>query len=260
MFLGNSAARTRFGISRSLPPVADGLVIRALDVAIAVGLLMLLVPVIVTVAGAIKLESRGPVFYRARRVGLHGREFAMLKFRKMRADASGPRLTSPLDDRFTRIGRFLAKTKLDEVPQLWNVLRGQMSLVGPRPEDPVYFRKVEVELGPVLSVKPGITGLSQLAFAREPEILDPSDREGHYIGRILPQKIHMDSLYAEQRSATTNMRILYWTAAAVILRRDVAVNRMTGRLGVRRRPVVAGAPAAPDSRRRAVAVSAEQAG
>jgi lipopolysaccharide/colanic/teichoic acid biosynthesis glycosyltransferase len=156
--------------------------------------------------------------------------------------AGGPPLTAPRDDRFTRLGRFLAKTKLDEIPQLLNVIRGHMSLVGPRPEDPVFVERFRDELEPVLRVKPGITGLSQLAFARESEILDPSDREGHYVGRILPQKIHMDSVYADQRSTKANVRILYWTAAAVLFRRDVAVNRTTGRLGIRRRPQLEVAP------------------
>jgi lipopolysaccharide/colanic/teichoic acid biosynthesis glycosyltransferase len=211
-------------------------VIRVLDAVCAVTLLVVLAPLILVLGLAIKVESRGPVFYRSRRVGLRGREFEMLKFRKMPDGAGGSLLTAPEDERFTRLGQLLARTKLDELPQLWNVIKGQMSLVGPRPEDPEFVRRFRTELEPVLGVKPGITGLSQLAFVREPEILDPNDREGHYMERILPQKIGLDSLYAARRSVRANLRILLWTALALFLRKDVAVHRGTGRLGVRRRP------------------------
>jgi len=122
-------------------------------------LLVALTPLIIVMAIAIRIESPGPVFIRLRRVGRDGCEFAMLKFRKMRVDAEGPALTSPDDDRFTRLGRALAKYKLDEVPQLWNVLCGQMSLVGPRPEDPDFVRLQERAYGDICKVKPGITGL-----------------------------------------------------------------------------------------------------
>ncbi len=215
---------------------------RVLDSGIALGLLVVALPVLVAVAVVIKLDSPGPALYRCRRAGLAGSEFFMLKFRKMFDGASGVALTSPEDERFTRIGRVLARTKLDEIPQLWNVLKGEMSLVGPRPEDPVFVELNREELEPVLRVKPGITGLSQLAFAKEAEILDPSDRVEHYVSQILPQKIGMDTLYAAQRSTRANLRILGWTAVVLFLRRDVAVNRATGELGVRRRPTPALAP------------------
>lgn len=211
-------------------------VVRLLDVVFAAVLLVLFAVLIVVLAVAIKVESRGPALYRSRRVGMRGREFEMLKFRKMRDGVAGSRLTAPEDDRFTALGRFLAQTKLDELPQLWNVLKGQMSLVGPRPEDPVFVERFRAELEPALRVRPGITGLSQLAFARESEILDPVDREIHYVERILPQKIHMDTMYAARRSTKTYVQILVWTTVAVILRRDVAVHRTTGVLRLRRRP------------------------
>lgn len=216
--------------------------IRLLDTLGALALLLVLVPLALVVAIAIKLDSPGPVLYRSRRTGLRGREFDMLKFRKMPVGASGSRLTAPEDERFTRLGRLLARTKLDEIPQLWNVIRGHMSLVGPRPEDPSFVERFRAEIEPALRVKPGITGLSQLAFARESEILDPANREEHYVDRILPQKIHMDIVYTGQRSALANVRILFWTAAAVVLRRDVAVNRTNGQLNIRRRPKAAETP------------------
>jgi lipopolysaccharide/colanic/teichoic acid biosynthesis glycosyltransferase len=207
--------------------------LRVLDLAVALPLLILLFPLIVLVAAAIKLESRGPVFYRCRRVGRGGFDFWMIKFRKMRNGARGLALTAVEDERFTRLGPFLARTKLDELPQLWNVVKGQMSLVGPRPEDPSFVELHSDDYTEILRVAPGITGLSQLAFARESEILDPDDRVGDYLRRILPQKIEMDRLYAQQRSWRMDGQILFWTAAAVVLRRQVAVHRDTGRMNLR---------------------------
>lgn len=239
---------TRFAAGRtgrwlgSVGKQLDRTVIRVLDVSVALGLLLIAVPILVGVAIAIKLDSPGPVFYRCRRAGQAGREFLMLKFRKMRDGEHGPALTAPKDARFTRVGRALARTKLDELPQLVNVLKGEMSLVGPRPEDPFFVETHRDELKPVFLVRPGITGFSQLAFAREAEILDPVDRVGHYRERILPQKIELDTLYAAERSTSANMRILGWTAVVVLLRRDVAVDRATGRLGLRRRQSPAAVP------------------
>jgi lipopolysaccharide/colanic/teichoic acid biosynthesis glycosyltransferase len=223
-------------LSRRVVRLFDLGAIRLLDAGFAAILLLVLAPFIVAIAVAIKLDSPGPVFYRCRRAGRGGYAFLMLKFRKMADGAAGPALTAPDDERFTRVGRLLARSKLDEIPQLWNVLRGQMSLVGPRPEDPSFIALRREELEPVLRVKPGITGLSQLAFARESEILDPADRVGHYVARIFPQKIHMDVLYAAQQSARLNMRILVWTAVVVLMHREVAVHRDSGRVGLRRRP------------------------
>lgn len=209
---------------------------RALDLVLCLGLLALVLPVGALCALAIKIESRGPVFFRCRRVGFRGRELRMLKFRKMRDGASGAPLTVDGDARFTRVGRLLARTKLDEIPQLWNVLRGEMSLVGPRPEDPAFVDPRPVEYSPILAVKPGMTGLTQLAFAKEGEIVDVEDRVGDYVARLLPQKMALDTLYAGTPSVRMDLRILVWTAFAVVLRGDVAVNRHSGRLSVRRWP------------------------
>jgi lipopolysaccharide/colanic/teichoic acid biosynthesis glycosyltransferase len=208
---------------------------RGLDLVVASVLLLVLLPLIVVVAAAIRLDSRGPAFFRCRRVGYRGREFGMLKFRKMVHDAGGGALTAPEDDRFTRLGRVLAKTKLDEIPQLWNVLKGDMSLVGPRPEDAGFVELCADEYRHILTVRPGITGLSQLAFARESEILDPDDRHGHYVSKLLPAKARIDCLYVSRRTLVMDLKVLFWTAAAVLLRLEVAVNRQSGRL-TRRRP------------------------
>ena len=211
---------------------------RTVDLATVVVLAPLLLPLVAVVAAAVKLDSRGPVFYRVTRVGRGGREFRMLKFRKMVDGASGPALTAYDDERFTRLGRWLGKMKLDELPQVWNVLRGEMSLVGPRPEDPGFVALRSRDYAAILRVKPGITGLTQLAFAREGELLDPDDRVGDYVQRLLPKKTELDRLYARRRSVALDLRILWWTAVVVLLGREVAVNRESGAIGVRRRPAV----------------------
>ncbi len=208
---------------------------RTLDIVVAALVLIIFSPVILACAIAIKVESPGPVFYRARRAGRGGSELALLKFRKMTDGANGLALTSADDVRFTRIGRFLARSKLDELPQLWNVLLGGMSLVGPRPEDRQFVDLHPAAFERILSVRPGVTGLCQLAFAKEAEILDPNDRVGHYLERILPQKVALDMLYVESRTFMTDVRILIWTVLPVVLRRDVAVNRRTADLTLRRR-------------------------
>jgi lipopolysaccharide/colanic/teichoic acid biosynthesis glycosyltransferase len=220
---------------------------RALDLVLASLLLVVLLPLLLLVAAAVKLTSRGPLFFRSVRVGLLGDELHMLKFRKMREGAAGPALTAKDDVRFTRVGRLLALSKLDEMPQLWNVVKGEMSLVGPRPEDPGFVAARADEYAPILTVKPGITGLCQLAFAKESEVLDAEGTVEAYVGRLLPKKIELDLLYVQRRSLALDLRILAWTAAAVFLRRDVAVHRETAKLSRRRRrqtdavPVTTGA-------------------
>jgi lipopolysaccharide/colanic/teichoic acid biosynthesis glycosyltransferase len=209
---------------------------RTFDFVVAAAVLLLLACLLVGIAIAIKLESPGPALYRAPRVGRGGRELRMLKFRKMRDKATGPRVTGPRDERLTRVGRFLANTKLDEVPQLWNVLTGSMSLVGPRPQDPMFVELRRADYDEILQVKPGITGLYQLAFARETELLDRQDHVADYVRRMLPVKTQLDRLYVAHRSTLMDLRVIAWTAVAVVLRKDVAVNRSTARLRLRRRP------------------------
>jgi lipopolysaccharide/colanic/teichoic acid biosynthesis glycosyltransferase len=224
------------GVTKGAQAWIDAAAKRLVDVVASAALLVLLFPVIAVVAVAIKVESRGSVFFRCRRVGLGGCEFQMLKFRKMYDGASGPPLTLSSDVRLTRVGRVLASTKLDELPQLWNVLKGEMSLVGPRPEDLALVELGGADQSMILKVKPGITGLSQLAFAKESEILDREDRISDYVNRLLPQKTALDRLYARRRSMRMDLGILAWTAVAVLFRRDVAVHRETGKLCARRRP------------------------
>jgi lipopolysaccharide/colanic/teichoic acid biosynthesis glycosyltransferase len=203
------------------------------DIAVASLALLVLAPLIGLVSLLILMDSRGPIFYRAPRVGRGGRALHMLKFRKMRCDATGAPLTTATDCRFTRIGCLLARTKLDELPQLWHVLRGEMSLIGPRPEDPSFVAERARDYEQILAVRPGITGLSQLAFAAESEILDKVDPMAHYRARIFPQKIRMDRLYAARTSLRLDLAILFWTGIAVVLRRPVAVHRDSGQISLR---------------------------
>jgi lipopolysaccharide/colanic/teichoic acid biosynthesis glycosyltransferase len=216
--------------------------VRIFDVFAGLVLLFLLTPLIVLISIGIVLDSRGPLLYGATRVGRYGRSFQMLKFRKMRPDAQGPLLTVAGDERFTRLGGFLAKTKLDELPQLWNVVKGEMSLVGPRPEDASFVSLLQEDYVEILTVPPGITGLSQLAFARESQILALGNGDGYYVERLLPQKVMLDRLYARRRSLFLNLRIMFWTVIVVCLIGEVAVNRTTGRLTLRRRPAEVPAP------------------
>src|SRR5919199_4146563 len=132
----------------------------------------------------------------------------------------------------------LVRLRLDELPQFWHVLRGEMSLIGPRPEDPDFVARRPQDYEEILQVRPGITGLSQLAFAEERVILPPDDPISYYVARLLPQKCAIDRLYARQASLATDLRIVAWTLIALVLRRPVAVHRGTGRLSVRRRPAV----------------------
>jgi lipopolysaccharide/colanic/teichoic acid biosynthesis glycosyltransferase len=211
---------------------------RSSDVIIAVSALVLLLPLFLAIALAIKLDSPGPVFFRVRRVGYRGEPLLMLKFRKMRHDAYGGPLTTSADPRLTRVGRLLTRARLDELPQLWDVIWGRMSVVGPRPEDPSFARLHDEAYQAILSVRPGITGLSQLAFAEEQQILEAQDPIGYYVGRILPQKVGLDTLYTESYGLRRDLSVIFWTIVAVALRKPVAVHRATGDMRVRKRPAV----------------------
>ncbi len=208
---------------------------RSTDVIVAAVAIVVLSPLFLAVALLVVLDSPGPVFYRAERVGFRGRRLRMLKFRKMHAAARGAALTVAGDARLTRTGAWLARTKLDELPQFWHVLRGEMSLVGPRPESPGFVARFPADYAVILTTRPGLTGYTQLAFAREGSILDPKDAHGHYVKELLPQKVGLDRLYASHLSTRRDLRILIATFATLVLRYPVAVNRTSGALTRRRR-------------------------
>ena len=213
----------------------NGAAIRAFDFVVALFLLVILLPLMVVVAIAVCVDSAGPAFFRCERVGHRGRRLRMLKIRKMCHNACGPALTTEEDRRFTRLGGLLTRLRIDEIPQLLHVLGGSMSLVGPRPEAPEFVGLHARDYEEILAVPPGITGLSQLAFCDERRILDPERPVEDYVSRILPQKVALDMLYADRRSLSFNLRVLYWTVAAVICRRPVAVHRDSGMMNIRRR-------------------------
>lgn len=178
---------------------------RALDFGVSAAVLLLLLPMVLVVAIAIKLESRGPVFYRCRRVGFGGAPLDMLKFRKMHADAAGGALTSPDDARFTRIGALLARTKLDELPQLWNVVHGNMSLIGPRPEMPYLVAGYQPWQHARHLIRPGITGWWQV-----------NRSDGWLEGLLMHEATELDLYYVLHQSAWLDFVILLRTFGAVL--------------------------------------------
>ncbi len=192
---------------------------RLFDVLAAACGLLLLVPVLLAIALWIRLDSPGPALFRQRRVGRHGRLFDIYKFRTMadRPD-DGRQLTVGRDPRITRAGRFLRRTKLDELPQLLNVLEGTMSLVGPRPEVPRYVDRYPPAVRQtVLSVAPGITDLAAILFKDENDILGRApDPERAYVETILPVKLEYYQRYARERSFWLDLRILFRTLAAIL--------------------------------------------
>jgi len=185
----------------------------------SLGLLMLS-PFFLLIAIWIKLDSSGPTFFRQERVGRMGKRFRIHKFRTMTADAAsrGPEITAGLDPRITRAGRFLRRHKLDELPQLLDVIRGDMSLVGPRPEVPRY---VETYPEPVrlrvLSVRPGITDYASIEFREENEILGRSDDpERDYVEKILPVKLGYYEQYVREHSLWLDVRLILRTFGALM--------------------------------------------
>jgi len=192
---------------------------RCFDLSLAVGLLIPLVPVFLLISVLIRLESPGPVFYRGRRVGFRGRPFRIFKFRSMviNADKIGGPSTADGDPRVTRVGRFLRKRKLDELPQLLNILKGEMSFVGPRPEVPMYVDLFTSEEQAILSVLPGITDWASLWNSDEGTLLaGVPDPEKVYLEKIRPEKIRLQLKYVRERSFGVDLRIIFQTAALVL--------------------------------------------
>jgi lipopolysaccharide/colanic/teichoic acid biosynthesis glycosyltransferase len=189
------------------------------DIAASLAGLMLLAPLFALVALWIKLDSPGPVLFRQQRVGRHGAPFSIYKFRTMAAAAGATlQLTVGRDSRITRAGRFLRRYKLDELPQLINVLQGAMSLVGPRPEVPRYVACYPPEVRAiVLSVAPGITDWASILYREESAILGrAADPERAYRETILPAKLDYYVRYVRERSFWTDLRIIFRTLAAIV--------------------------------------------
>mgnify|MGYP000873607447 FL=1 len=190
---------------------------RLFDV-LAAGLgLLVLLPLLLVVAAWVKLDSPGPVLFRQERVGRFGRPFFIHKFRTMRVEP-GPLITIGQDPRITRCGAWLRASKLDELPQLWDVLRGAMSLVGPRPEVPRYVALYPPELREqVLSVRPGITDPASLACRHEADLLAAAaDPEREYVEVLMPQKLKLSAAYAERASLGADLWLIFQTMARLL--------------------------------------------
>lgn len=193
---------------------------RLMDIVVAGSALLVLGPVLLAIALWVRFDSAGGALFRQERVGRHGRHFTIYKFRTMRtgADRTGPAITIGEDARITRAGHCLRHSKLDELPQLLNVLKGDMSLVGPRPEVPHYVAMYPAEISAiVLSVRPGITDLASIAFRNESALLAQSaDPERTYVEDILPVKLDYAARYAQNPSLWQDLVILVRTADAVL--------------------------------------------
>ncbi len=185
---------------------------RTMDVAFSAAGLIAASPVMLLSAAAVAIEDGSPVLFRQTRVGRDGHPFVMLKFRSMRTAQSGTSVTAGGDSRVTRTGHFLRKYKLDELPQLWNVLRGDMSLIGPRPEVPKFVDLSEPLWRTVLSVRPGITDLASLHYRHEEGMLaGAADPEAHYRRVILPAKLRIAAQGVERKSLVNDFKILVYT-------------------------------------------------
>ena len=191
---------------------------RALDVAGSAALLVVLSPVMLVLAAAIKLDSPGPVFFRQERVGRYGELFRIFKFRTMVADAErrGAQVTSGADPRVTRVGAVVRRYRLDEFPQLFDILRGTMSFVGTRPEVPRYVAAYTPEMMATLLMLPGVTSRASIEFKDENNILtDQLDVEALYVGEVLPQKMALNLRDLRSFSFLGDIRIIFITIIAV---------------------------------------------
>jgi len=200
-----------------MTPTYDALK-RCLDLVVAIVLLLVLSPVLAVAAIAVKCSGSGPTFFRQIRVGRGGKPFEIVKFRTMRTTSSpGPLITGAGDPRVTRVGRVLRRWKVDELPQLVNVLRGEMSFVGPRPEVPRYVNMFAEQYRELLAVRPGITDIASMAFRDEETLLGRSSNpEDLYVREILPRKLALSHAYVRRRSFGLDLRLIARTVAAIL--------------------------------------------
>jgi len=194
---------------------------RCFDIILSGGIILLLSPFLLLIGLLVKLGDFGPVFYCQERVGLHGRLFLIRKFRTMYvgADKDGPCVTKSADRRVTRLGVYLRKWKMDELPQLFNVFCGEMSLVGPRPEVARYVKMYTPDQRRVLGVRPGITDLASIEFRNEEDMLSKAaDLEQFYINNCMPRKLELNMRYASDASIFSDCIIILKTVFAIFFR------------------------------------------
>ena len=180
--------------------------------------LILLLPFMIIIAILIKLDSKGPIFFKQVRVTKNGREFKIFKYRTMKVGSDKySQITVGKDSRITKVGDFLRKYKLDEIPQLINVLIGDMSLVGPRPEVPKYVALYTEEQREILKVRAGITDYASIEFSNENDILaNETDPEKAYIEKIMPRKIELNKKYLSEISVMTDIKIILLTIKKIL--------------------------------------------
>ncbi len=205
-----------------LPSGSTSAAIRCLDVVGAVVGLCLASPLLAGVALAVKLTSPGPALFRATRVGLRGRPFKLFKFRSMAvgAETQGAAITVAADPRVTPVGQVIRKWKLDELPQFLNILKGEMSLVGPRPESPRYVAQYSRDQLAVLEAKPGMTSPASLQYRDEASQLTGEDWESHYIHEVMPAKLAIDLDYIQKRTVWTDIGLIVGTVWALVTGKD----------------------------------------
>jgi lipopolysaccharide/colanic/teichoic acid biosynthesis glycosyltransferase len=197
---------------------------RTMRVLVTIGSLLALIllsPLFLLLAVLIKVDSTGPVFYWAQRVGKEGKLFRLYKFRSMvdRAAQHGPGITAAGDERITRVGRLMRRSKLDELPQLLNVLKGEMDLVGPRPEAPRYVALYTPEQRRLLAVRPGITSPASLRYLHEEQLLEGPDWETVYVEQVMPHKLQIELDYMARRTFSSDLRVILGTVQALIWQR-----------------------------------------
>lgn len=191
---------------------------RLFDILSSLAVLIFILPLFVLVSLLIMLDSKGGVFYKQIRVGQNAKKFELLKFRTMRPNSDQIQITvGNRDPRVTRIGYYLRKYKLDEIPQLINIIKGEMSVVGPRPEVPKYVENYTDKQKKVLTVKPGLTDFASLQFVDESELLAQSENpERTYVEEILPQKLDLALEYIEKRSFALDLKLIFKTLHKIL--------------------------------------------
>jgi lipopolysaccharide/colanic/teichoic acid biosynthesis glycosyltransferase len=192
---------------------------RLVDILVSAIVLIILSPLFLAISIAIRLDTPGNIIYRGWRVGKGARRFQMLKFRSMIADAdlNGPSVSSVADGRITRVGQFLRASKLDEFPQFWNVLKGDMTLIGPRPESPEIVDRYTSDQRRILSAKPGLTGPSQISCTVDESmaVSDGDNAEDYYVHHVLGRRLAMDAEYIQNRTAWNDVALVGRTISII---------------------------------------------
>jgi len=191
---------------------------RILDIFVSLIIVILLLPLFIVISLVVLVTSGRPIFFYQVRMGKNWKPFNIIKFRSMikNADKMGPGITSNSDSRITWIGKILRRAKLDELPQLLNVLKGDMSLIGPRPELPIYVNYFKNDYSLILNIRPGITDYAAIEFRNEESLIKSADKESFYINQILPIKISLYKKYLSEMGPLTDFKILFNTIKGIM--------------------------------------------